>query len=129
MLDLSTQGVFSWNELMTRDVEAAKKFYTEVLGWKAEDTDMGDGMIYTVFKIGDEQVAGLMQTPPQAEQMGAPPMWGAYISVDDVDATAAKVESLGGKVLMPPTDAEGVGRFATLQDPQGAVFGIIKASM
>ncbi len=127
MLDLKTQGVFSWNELLTKDVETAKKFYTEVLGWTAEDMEMQEGT-YTVFKVDGVQVAGMMKLPTQAEQMGSPPFWGAYISVNDVDAIAAKVEALGGKILSPPMDAQGVGRFATLQDPQGAVFGILKSS-
>ncbi len=127
MLDLKTQGVFSWNELMTGDMEAAKKFYTEVLGWTAEDMEMPGDSAYTVFKIGDEQVGGMMQTPPDLAQMGVQPYWGAYISVDDVDASARKVEELGGKVLAPPMDIESVGRFAVVQDPQGASFGIIKS--
>ena len=126
MLDLKTQGVFSWNELLTKDVEASKRFYTELIGWTAEDMEMPGGT-YTVFKVNGEQVAGMMKMPEQVEQMGAPTYWGAYISVDDVDAIAARVEAMGGKILAPPMDAEGVGRFATLQDPQGAVFGILKS--
>jgi len=128
MQDHGKQGAFSWNELLTKDVEAAKKFYSEVLGWTTEDMPMGDMGTYVIFKVGDEQVGGMMQMPPQIEQMGAPPYWGPYISVDDVDAIVAKVEALGGKVLAPPMEAEGVGRFATVQDPQGAVFGIIKSA-
>jgi len=128
MLDLSTQGVFSWNELLTRDVEAARNFYTELLGWTAEEMQMPDGNSYVIFKIGDEQVAGMMKLPPEVEKMGAPPYWGPYISVDDVDDIAAKVETMGGRILAPPMDAEGVGRFATVQDPQGAVFGIFKGT-
>ncbi|MFA6002028.1 MAG: VOC family protein [Thermoleophilia bacterium] len=127
MLDLKTQGVFSWNELLTKDVEEAKKFYTKTMGWTVEEMPMGEMGPYIIFKVGDEQVAGMMTLPPDAEKMGAPAYWGAYISVDDVDATVAKVVELGGTVLVPPMDAEGVGRFATLQDPQGAVFGIIKS--
>ena len=68
----------------------------------------------------------MMKIPPEAEQVGVAPYWGAYIAVDDVDASVSKVEALGGKVLVPAMDAEGAGRFATLQDPQGAVFSIIK---
>lgn len=128
MQDHTKQGLFNWNELLTRDVEAAKKFYSEVLGWTAEDMPMGDMGTYVIFKADDEQVGGMMRIPPEAEKMGVPSYWGAYISVDDVDATAGKVAAQGGKVLVPPMDAEGVGRFATVQDPQGAVFGIIKSA-
>jgi len=61
-----------------------------------------------------------MKIPPQAQ--GAPPHWGAYVTVDDVDATARRAEELGGKVLVPPQDIPGVGRFCVVQDPQGAVI-------
>ena len=125
MLDLKTQGVFSWNELLTSDVEGAKKFYSELIGWTMEDMPSPGGT-YTVMKVDSEQVGGMMQMPEQAGQ--SPSMWGAYISVDDVDGIAARCESLGGKILSPPMDIEGVGRFAVLQDPQGAVFSILKST-
>src|SRR5665811_426611 len=85
MQDHNKQGVFNWNELLTKDVEAAKKFYSGVLGWTAEDMPMGDMGTYVIFKAGDEQVGGMMRIPAEAEKMGVPPYWGAYISVDDVD--------------------------------------------
>lgn len=119
------QGMFSWNELLAKDVEGAKSFYTQLFGWEAEDST-SDGNTYTVFKIGDEQVAGLMAMPPQAQEMGAPPFWGCYVTVDDVDATAEKAQQLGATILAPPMDAGGVGRFCLIQDPQGAVISFIK---
>ena len=54
-----------------------------------------------------------------------PPAWGGYVTVNDVDAVVAKVAGLGGQVLMPPTDIPTVGRFATIQDPQGATLSLI----
>ncbi len=119
------QGAFSWNELLTKDVAAAKEFYSQLLGWETEEMPMEEGT-YTILKVGDEQVGGIMTMPPQAEQMGAPSYWGAYITVDDVDATAAKAQELGATTLVPPTDIPQVGRFSTIQDPQGAVISIIK---
>jgi len=119
-------GAFSWFELMTTDVESAKKFYTEIFGWQTEDMPM-ENMTYTVAKIGDEGVGGMMLLPPEAE--GAPPHWGVYVTVDDVDATAARAEELGGKIHMPPTDIPNVGRFCVLQDPQGAFFSAITYTM
>ncbi len=116
------QGAFSWFELMTTDVASAKNFYSDLFGWKMEDMSMGD-MDYTVVKVGEDGQGGIMQTPPQAE--GTPPNWGVYVTVDDVDATAGKVEELGGKILVPPTDIPTVGRFCVLQDPQGAVISAI----
>jgi hypothetical protein len=117
-------GAFSWNELLAKDVEAAKSFYTQLFGWTTEDMPSQSGT-YTVFKVDGEQVAGLFKLPEQAEQMGAPPYWGSYVTVDNVDETVKKAEELGATVLMPPMDAPGVGRFATVQDPQGAVISFI----
>ena len=93
-------GSFSWNELMTRDVAAANKFYTELIGWKAEDAGM-PGMDYTVFKVGDRQVAGMMAIPSETPD-NVPSHWMAYITVDDVDAAVEKTKQLGGQILHGP---------------------------
>ena len=37
---LMKQGAISWSELMTKDVDGAKKFYGELLGWKLTDMPM-----------------------------------------------------------------------------------------
>ena len=118
-----TPGAFSWSELMTTDPAAAAQFYGALFGWTVKDMDMGTGP-YRVANVGDTGVAGIMGMPPGAAPM--PPAWGCYVTVDDVDATLAKAESLGGKTVMPPMDVPGVGRMAVLQDPQGAVLSIIK---
>ena len=115
-------GALSWCELMTTDVEAAKKFYTELLGWTSEDMSM-EGMTYTVVKTADEGIGGIMAMPPQAQ--GIPPHWGVYITVDDVDAVAKKAEELGAKTVVPLTDIPEVGRMYSFQDPQGAVISVI----
>ena len=118
-----TQGAFSWNELMTTDVAAAKSFYGTLLGWQFKDMDMGK-MIYTVVGAGGNDMGGIMPMPPDAPK-GMPPCWGAYVTVNDVDGVAKQVEGLGGKVFMPPTDIPNVGRFCVIQDPQGAMISLI----
>ena len=120
------QGMFSWHELMTDNVEGAKKFYTELLGWTLQEFPMEEGESYWVVKVGDEGLGGIMRTPPAAA--GVPPHWGVYITVDNVDAAVKKAEQIGAKVLVPPTDIPKVGRFAVLQDPQGAAFAVITYS-
>jgi predicted enzyme related to lactoylglutathione lyase len=115
-------GAFSWFELTTTDVEGAKKFYSNLFGWDTEEMPMAD-MNYTMVKVGEEGLGGIMSIPPKAE--GSPPNWGVYVTVDDVDATAKKAEELEGKILVPPTDIPNVGRFSVLQDPQGAVISAI----
>ena len=117
-------GAFSWCELMTTDVQAATRFYTELLGWTTEEVP---GMSYTVVKTGDISIGGIMSIPPQGA--GAPPHWGTYVTVDDVDATARKAQELGATTIVPLTDIPNVGRFYTFQDPQGAVISVITYRM
>jgi hypothetical protein len=116
---------FFWYDVMTTDVAAAKKFYTDVVGWEAED--QGGPHAYTVFKENGVGRAGLMAVPADAK--GMPPAWMGYIAVDDVDAAAAKVKKEGGKVLKEPQDVPGIIRFAVVADPQGAGFLIAKGLM
>jgi predicted enzyme related to lactoylglutathione lyase len=119
---LKKHGAVSWSELITNDPQAAQTFYGELFGWDFEDTPM-DGMSYTVLKVNGEEVGGIMATPAEAPDM--PPSWGLYITVDDVDATAAKATALGATVCVPPSDIPEVVRFCVLQDPQGAYISII----
>ena len=116
-----TQGAFSWWHLMTTDPDAATDFYSRLLGWEIEDMEMPSGP-YRMFKVGDAGMGGIMKVWEE----GMPPHWGAYVTVEDADATAAAASSAGGTVLVPPTDIEQVGRFTTIQDPTGAILNFIK---
>jgi uncharacterized protein len=113
-------GQFVWRELMSTDVAASVRFYTEVFGWKADPMKMPDGMDYTVVKAGETGVGGIMKLPVP----NVPAYWGSSVSVDDVDATAKKAAAAGGKVIVPPMDAGGMGRYAGILDPQGAVINV-----
>jgi len=117
-------GQFSWNELLTTDPTAATAFYKQLFGWEPQDFPMGD-FIYTVVKLkGAEQgQGGIMQIPAHAE--GMPPAWFPYVTVDDADETVKQATQLGGKVIVDPKDIPEVGRFAVIQDPQGAAISII----
>lgn len=117
--DALKHGAFSWFELMTRDVDGAKRFYGPLFGWETESFPMGD-MDYTVLKVDGQAVGGMMGMPGGCE--GMPPSWDLYVTVKDVDATAAAVAVLGGELLRPPMDIPGVGRFCVIRDPQGAVI-------
>jgi predicted enzyme related to lactoylglutathione lyase len=118
-------GAFTWNELATRDVEAAKAFYTRVFGWEAQTNDMG-GMQYTEFKVDGRSIAGML---PMGEQFppGVPPHWLVYFAVADCDASVARVQELGGSVFAPPMDMP-IGRFSVVADPQDAVFAVFQAA-
>lgn len=115
-------GVFSWNELVTSNVPAAKEFYRQALGWELEDLKT-PGMTYTVAKKNGHEVAGIMALPEGARDTG--PAWGCYVTVDDVDARVARVKSLGGKLCHGPQDIPNIGRFAVISDPQGAMLAMI----
>lgn len=118
------KGRFVWYDLMTTDVDAARKFYTEVIGWKTTKWEQ-EG--YQMWTVGEQPIGGLMALPDEAKKMGAPPNWLAYIETDDVDATVNLAEKLGGRVYRKPADIPNVGRFAILADPQGATFATFKA--
>ncbi len=114
------RGRFLWYELMTNDIEAAKAFYGEVVGWSAKSVEAP--MPYTMWNVGESPKAGLFKLPQEAAAMGVPPHWMAYVGTPDVDATVAKAQELGAKVLVPVKEVPSVGRFATLSDPQGVTF-------
>lgn len=119
----ASEGVFVWDELLTSDVEGAKRFYAEVAGWESRDVDMGEGAVYTLFGSGGVDRAGCFALPDEAE---APPHWLCYVYAADVDATAAKAEELGATKAMGPVDVRTVGRLAVLADPQGAYVGLFR---
>ena len=116
---------FVWHELTTADSPAATAFYTQVVGWRAQDSGMPD-MAYTLMLVGEAPVAGVMRTPAELQAIGAPPCWSGYVAVYDVDAMQARVLTAGGKLLRPAGDIPGIGRFAVVADPQGASFILFK---
>ena len=110
---------FVWYELMTPYMADAEAFYKAVVGWKSEQMP---GMPYTIMKVGDTPVAGVMTIPDQAKAMGQPPAWMGYIYAADVDKATNAVKAAGGNVFRAPDDIPSVGRFSVVADPQGAAF-------
>ena len=122
-------GEFCWNALGTTNFESCKTFYSELLGWQfKQDESMADcdagGMIYNEFSLdGEKQFGGMYQ---MGKEFGdTPSHWLAYVAVDDVDSSAAKVVELGGSVRVPPTDIPNTGRFCIVTDPSGATISLI----
>jgi predicted enzyme related to lactoylglutathione lyase len=115
-------GAFCWDELHTKDLDAAAKHYAAVFGWGGK---LGEGpMQYFHWSHAGKDIGGMMtlQAP------GIPPNWLSYIAVADVDAKVGKLKELGGKVLMGPMEVEKVGRFAIVQDPGGAAFALFRSA-
>lgn len=122
---MNAHGDFLWYELITPDPEASAKFYGPIFGWTARPP-MSDVGGYRVFGLPSADIGGFMPAP--AGMQGAPPAWFGYIAVEDVDRTAAKAVELGAAQHVPPTDIPGVGRFAFLADPGGAMFYVMRGA-
>jgi len=119
-------GTPCWIDLVSPDVDASGAFYTKLFGWKAEaQSDSSGRWIYTMFRKGKQDAAGLSAQPPA--MAGAPPVWNSYISVADADKTVIAAEEAGAKILMPAMDVMDAGRMAVIADPTGAVFSIWQA--
>ncbi|MDO9637946.1 MAG: VOC family protein [Pseudotabrizicola sp.] len=117
---MTVQGLPFWYELTAADIPTSGAFYGPVMGWAFKDSGM-PGFDYTIASHGTDMVAGLMG--PDAPM---PDVWMLYFAVDDCDATAGRVTTLGGTLHRAPEDIPGTGRFAIAADPQGAVFGLMQ---
>ncbi len=122
--DLKRHGIFSLNELLTTDLTSAKDFYGELLGWTFTETKNIYGNPYIVIHRENTVVGGMMLKEGIVPD-DVPSLWDTYVSVDDVEASAKRVEKLGGEVVLPPTDIPNVGRFCVIRDPQGASLNLI----
>jgi uncharacterized protein len=118
-----SHGTFYWNELMTRNVERAKNFYSDTVGWSFDAMPMAGGSgTYWIAKIGGEPAAGIFDiSAPEFAQV--PECWMSYLAVDDVDARTKKAAASGAKLMKPIFDVPGVGRIAILMEPGGAGVG------
>ena len=120
-------GTFSWVENASTDQDAAKSFYATLFGWDYEDSPIGDGIFYSMARLGGRYVGAIAPQMQDERDMGVPPHWNNYITVDDVDAVSARVEGLGGTLHAPPFDVMEAGRMAALSDPTGAVVYLWQA--
>jgi uncharacterized protein len=115
---------FIWYELLTTDVDAAQKFYGDVVGWTFQDSGQ-ESMDYRMLMAQNVGIGGMMSIPNDPGAAAMKPCWLGYISVPDVDRAIGAITALGGKVHMPATDLPNVGRIAMLSDPQGALIYIM----
>ena len=120
-------GAVCWVELVSRDMDAAKRFYHDVFGWKHKsEMDADPGVPYTTFGLdGMPDFAGGLPMVP-SETRAEPSYWQPYFAVTDVDAMTKRATDRTATLLVGPIEAEGIGRWSVLQDPLGAVFGILQ---
>ena len=117
-----SHGTFCWNELMTRDVERAKKFYEETIDWTFLPMPMADGGTYWCATVEGKPIAGMFPID-KPEFDGVPESGMSYLAVDDVDKRIVKAVKAGAKLMKPIFDIPGVGRIAILREPGGAGIG------
>jgi uncharacterized protein len=123
---VNENATLTWNERMTRDLDGTKRFYAAVFGVDYEDLPDTPASVYQLIKVGGNAVGGIFNMPADVPSE-APPHWLTYFWLDDVDAGFKRVRELGGKVLREPVDSP-YGRYAPVEDPQGATFCLIRGS-
>lgn len=117
-----TQGDLGWSELNTTSAAGAMSFYSALVGWESKGEPMPG---YHVFGRGGEMLGGISDAHCGEGEGKKPAQWMPYITVDDIDATLARVEGLGGSIVMPPCDIPNDGgRIAIIKDPQGVATGL-----
>jgi uncharacterized protein len=122
-------GTWTWNNLMTRDLERARDFYGKVFGWEATQPDEIPEFVWSWQVEGQQWPEGLGNVIVMGSEMpsDAPPHWQVYLMVDGADESIETTTKSGGSLLFGPQDLP-LGRFAVLSDPQGATFAIIEAN-
>ncbi len=118
-------GAMSWNELNTRDPEAAKSFYGEVFGWSFEEKEYEGTGAYTAIVLGEDTVGGLLDITDRVPAE-IPAHWLVYFAVEDIEATVETAKENGGEIPAGPFDIAEVGRIAVIKDPWGAFFAVIQ---
>ncbi|MGA3486725.1 VOC family protein [Micromonosporaceae bacterium DT55] len=113
-------GTPNWVDLATSDLDGARRFYSGLLGWNCREVPQGDTGTYAIFDKDGSAVAGL--GPPATP--GQPSTWSVYVSTDDADSAADRVQAAGGDVLVDPFDVTDQGRMAVFADPAGAAFSV-----
>jgi predicted enzyme related to lactoylglutathione lyase len=122
------QGTPCWVDLSASDIEAARKFYSELFGWELDAMPVGPDMTYYMAKLQGRYVAGMMQQMPDLAAAGVPSYWASYIAVDNADEAAARAVEAGGTLLYPVDEVpNGSGRMFAASDPTGAQVGFWEA--
>jgi predicted enzyme related to lactoylglutathione lyase len=119
-----SHGLFSMHELITTDLASAKEFYSELFGWTFTEIKTIYGNPYLVVHREGTKIGGMMLKEGNVSN-DVMPCWDTYITVDDVEESAKRIEKLGGEVIIPPTDIPKVGRFCNIKDTQGISLNLI----
>lgn len=121
--DTAFPGRFCWLDLAAADQGAAQDFYAAAFGWSFTDVPANGGH-FTLCTCAGRDVGSMYRLARRQVERGVPSHWTPYVQVDDIDALTARVDALGGRVLVQPFDVERVARIALIEDAVGAVLGL-----
>ena len=122
-------GTWTWNQLVTRDVEKAKGFYGDVFGWSLERApEAPPDLPFLMWQVEgqrwEEGLAGLMDSPDELPPE-VPPHWQVYFAVEEAEKAVEATTSAGGKDYIGVIEIP-IGKLGLVDDPQGAAFGVIE---
>ena len=118
--DLDAIGQVGWHELLATDWHSAFAFYSELFGWQQADARTGEMGTYQLFSSGGHAMGGIVT---KASAVPAP-FWLYYFNVEDVEATARRVEDGGGQIFNGPVKLPNGSRILQCMDPQGGIFAL-----
>jgi predicted enzyme related to lactoylglutathione lyase len=114
-------GKIGWIDMSVDNADEVRDFYKAVVGWGHEDVSMGDYADYSMTTSAGDAVSGICHARGSNAEL--PGGWLIYITVADVDASAAACAANGGEVIVPVRGLAG-GRFCVIRDPSGAVAAL-----
>jgi len=119
-------GQFIWQDLITDEVSASKRFYGELLGWSFEETTRL-GKPYLLVRSGNHMIGGIVGA--ERDQPDQPiAQWLSYVRVDNLNQAIDRMKRSGGTVLVDPTMVGSSSVAAVIKDPQGAILGLLQSS-
>jgi predicted enzyme related to lactoylglutathione lyase len=121
--DSSRPGTFGWLDLAASNAAVAKQFYAQAFGWSFVDRHANGGL-FTCCRVGGHDFGSLYQLQPAQLERGVPSHWTPYIRVENVDAAARQIATLGGRLIVAPFDVDGTARIALIEDAVGALVGL-----
>jgi uncharacterized protein len=125
---MSKPGTLVWAELRTPNIDQARRFYTQAMGWKSQTRQLASVGAYTVLTLdgsSDTRAAGMLPLTERSKTDSA--HWFPYFAVTNCDTSTGIATKFGATTLVPPTDVATVGRYSVLRDPQGATFALLKS--
>jgi predicted enzyme related to lactoylglutathione lyase len=120
-------GKVIWRDLITEDIDAARRFYGGLFGWEFEESKGADGRRYVLARHGNVYVSGIVPVASPGDGMRLS-RWLPYVSVADVDAAVARSASAGAAVAVAARNVN-LGRVAAIVDPEGAVLGFAQSDI